>query len=66
MIKSSRKYWTRDIADLIVQLKDIRFVNPQMDVRTTFTREDYTRVRESNSSALMPPMLKSSTSTCGG
>ena len=44
MIKSCRKYWTKEIADLIVQLKDIRFVNPQMDVWTTFTREDYTRV----------------------
>lgn len=44
MIKSCRKYWTREIADSIVQLKDIRFVNPQMDVGTTFTREDYTRV----------------------
>ncbi len=44
MIKSCRKYWTREIADSIVQLRDIRFVNPQMDVWTTFTREDYTRV----------------------
>ncbi len=44
MIKSCRKYWTKEIADAIVQLKGIRFVNPQMDVRTTFTREDYTRV----------------------
>lgn len=44
MIKSCRKYWTREIADSIVPLKDIRFVNPQMDVWTTFTREDYTRV----------------------
>ncbi|MBP9914150.1 MAG: NAD(P)/FAD-dependent oxidoreductase [Opitutaceae bacterium] len=44
MIKSCRKYWTQEIADSIVQLKDIRFVNPQMDVWTTFTREDYTRV----------------------
>ncbi|MDR0354054.1 MAG: FAD-dependent oxidoreductase, partial [Opitutaceae bacterium] len=44
MIKSCRRYWTQDIADSIVQLKDIRFINPQMDVRTTFTREDYTRV----------------------
>jgi all-trans-retinol 13,14-reductase len=44
MIKSCRKYWTKEIAELIVQLKDIRFVNPQMDVWTTFTREDYTRV----------------------
>jgi phytoene dehydrogenase-like protein len=44
MIKSCRRYWTREIAGSIEQLKDIRFVNPQMDVRTTFTREDYTRV----------------------
>jgi all-trans-retinol 13,14-reductase len=44
MIKSCRKYWTKEIADLIVQLKDIRFVNPQMDVWTDFTRADYTRV----------------------
>jgi len=44
MIKSCRKYWTREIADAIVPLKGIRFVNPQMDVWTTFTREDYTRV----------------------
>jgi phytoene dehydrogenase-like protein len=44
MLKSCRKYWTKEIADSIVQLKDIRFINPQMDVWTTFTREDYTRV----------------------
>ena len=44
MKKSCRKYWTREISDSIVQLKDVRFVNPQMDVWTDFTREDYTRV----------------------
>ncbi len=44
MIKSCRKYWTKEISDSIVPLKDIRFINPQMDVWTTFTREDYTRV----------------------
>ncbi len=44
MIKSCRKYWTKEIADAIVPLRDIRFVNPQMDVSTTFTREDYTRL----------------------
>jgi phytoene dehydrogenase-like protein len=44
MVKSCRKYWTREIADLIVPLRDIRLVNPQFEVRTTFTREDYTRV----------------------
>jgi phytoene dehydrogenase-like protein len=44
MKKSCRKYWSKEIADSIVQLKDIRFVNPQMNVWTDFTREDYTRV----------------------
>nr|MBA2403697.1 NAD(P)-binding protein [Bdellovibrionales bacterium] len=29
MIKTCRKYWNKDIADSIVQLKDVRFVNPQ-------------------------------------
>ena len=44
MIKSCRKYWTREIADSIRQLKDIRFINPEFDVRTTFDREDFTRI----------------------
>jgi len=44
MIKSCRRYWTKEISEAIVPLKDIRFVNPQMDVWTTFTRDDYTRV----------------------
>ena len=29
MIKSCRKYWTQEIADSIVQLKGVRFENPQ-------------------------------------
>lgn len=44
MIKSCRKYWTTDIADSIVQLKGIRFENPQFSVRTTFDRQDFTRI----------------------
>ncbi len=44
MIKSCRKYWTKEIADSIVQLKNIRFVNPQYDLRTTFDRWDFTRI----------------------
>lgn len=44
MIKSCRKYWTREIADSIVQLKGIRFENPQFSVATTFDREDFTRL----------------------
>jgi phytoene dehydrogenase-like protein len=44
MIKSCRKYWTREISDRIGQLKDIRFVNPQFNLQTTFDREDFTRL----------------------
>jgi all-trans-retinol 13,14-reductase len=44
MIKSCRKYWTREIADSIVQLRGIRFVNPQFEIETTFDRQDFTRL----------------------
>jgi phytoene dehydrogenase-like protein len=44
MIKTCRKYWNRDIADSIVQLKDVRFVNPQFTVQTDFTKDHYTEV----------------------
>jgi phytoene dehydrogenase-like protein len=44
MIKSCRRYWSRDIADRIVQLKNIRFDNPQFSLTTTFNREDFTRL----------------------
>ena len=44
MIKSCRRYWTKEIADSIVQLKNIRFVNPQYDLRTTFDRLDFTKI----------------------
>lgn len=44
MIKSCRKYWTKEIADSIVQLKDIRFVNPDFKVSTSFDRSDFTRI----------------------
>jgi all-trans-retinol 13,14-reductase len=44
MIKSCRKYWTQEIADSIVPLTGIRFENPQFSIRTTFTREDFTRI----------------------
>lgn len=42
MKKSCRKYWTPEIADMIVQLKNIRFVNPQFNIWTTFDRIDFT------------------------
>jgi len=44
MIKSCRKYWTQEIADSIVQLKGVRFENPQFSLRTSFDREDFTRI----------------------
>lgn len=44
MLKSCRKYWTTDIAASIEQLHDIRFINPQMDLHTTFDREDFIRI----------------------
>jgi phytoene dehydrogenase-like protein len=44
MIKTCRKYWSKEIAESIVQLKDVRFVNPQFNVQTDFTKEHYTQV----------------------
>jgi all-trans-retinol 13,14-reductase len=44
MIKSCRKYWTREIADSIEQLHDVRFINPQMNLQTSFDKEDFIRI----------------------
>ncbi len=44
MVKSCRRYWSREIAESIVQLKSIRFDNPMFSLSTTFDREDFTRL----------------------
>jgi phytoene dehydrogenase-like protein len=44
MIKSCKRYWTSEIADSIVQLKNIRYDNPMFSLTTSFTREDFTRL----------------------
>jgi phytoene dehydrogenase-like protein len=44
MVKSCRRYWTREIADSIVQLTGIRFDNPMFSLTTTFNREDFTKL----------------------
>jgi phytoene dehydrogenase-like protein len=44
MIKSCRRYWTNEIADSIVQLRNIRFDNPMFSLTTTFDRHDFTRL----------------------
>jgi all-trans-retinol 13,14-reductase len=62
MIKTCRKYWTDEIADSIVQLKNIRFDNPQFTLETTFDRADFTRqLTESASASSRPPWTISST-----
>src|ERR1700674_2961469 len=44
MVKSCRRYWTAEIADSIVQLKNIRFDNPMFSLTTTFNREDFPKL----------------------
>lgn len=44
MIKSCRKYWTQEIADSIIQLKKIRFINPEFNITTTFDKKDFTKI----------------------
>lgn len=44
MIKTCRKYWSKEIADRIHQLKSVRYINPQFNVETDFTKEDFTNV----------------------
>ena len=44
MIKSCRRYWSKEIADCIVQLKSIRFDNPMFSLSTSFDRQDFTRL----------------------
>ncbi|HEX3999458.1 MAG TPA: FAD-dependent oxidoreductase [Pirellulales bacterium] len=44
MVKSCRRYWSSEIADSIVQLKNIRFDNPMFALTTTFDRADFTRL----------------------
>jgi len=44
MVKTCRKYWNRAIMDSIVQLKNIRFDNPQFSLTTTFDRENFTDI----------------------
>lgn len=41
MVKTCRKYWSKDIADRIVQLKRIVFDNPQFSLETTFDTQDF-------------------------
>ena len=44
MIKTCRKYWSKEIADRIHQLKSVRYINPMFNVETDFTKEHFTQV----------------------
>jgi len=44
MIKSCRRYWSKEIASSIVQLENIRFDNPMFSLTTTYNREDFTKL----------------------
>ena len=44
MIKTLRKYWSQDISNRVVQLKHVRFDNPQFSVNTSFDKLDFTHI----------------------
>lgn len=44
MVKSCRRYWSKEIADSIVPLKHVRFDNPMFSLTTTYDRKDFTRL----------------------
>lgn len=46
MVKTCRKYWSREISDRIHQLKSVRYINPQFEVETDFTKEHFIKVLE--------------------
>ena len=41
MIKTCRKYWNPEIANRIHPLKSIRYINPQFEIDTDFTKVDF-------------------------
>lgn len=44
MIKTCRKYWSKEIADSIIRLRGIRFDNPQFSFSTTFDKVDFKHI----------------------
>ncbi len=44
MVKTCKKYWSKEIRNSIVQLKKIVFDNPQFSLTTTFSKDDFVRL----------------------
>ena len=65
MIKSCRRYWTREIADSIVQLEHVRFDNPMFSLTTTYNRQDFTNLLTSDF-GLAPERVKEFFDTARG
>jgi phytoene dehydrogenase-like protein len=42
MVKTCKKYWNKEIAGKIIQLKRVRFINPLYAIETDFTVDDFT------------------------
>ena len=47
MLKSCRRYWNQKIADRIVPLRGVLFDNPQFTLKTTYDRESFTELLQS-------------------
>jgi len=43
MKKTLRKYWSQEMADRIIQVRSIRYDNPQFSLESDFTEQDFTR-----------------------
>jgi len=41
MVKTCKKYWSKEIKDSIVPLRNIVFDNPQFSLTTTFSKQDF-------------------------
>ena len=44
MLKSCRRYWSQEIADRIVPLQGVLFDNPQFTLKTTYDRDSFTEL----------------------
>ncbi|HEB72882.1 MAG TPA: NAD(P)/FAD-dependent oxidoreductase [Nitrospirae bacterium] len=58
MIKTCRKYWSQEIAGHIVQLKGIRFDNPQFSFTTTYDKESFTNILNEKFDVGLPTIEK--------
>lgn len=44
MKKTLRKYWSKEMAERVIQVKSVRYENPQFSVDTDFTETDFTNL----------------------